>query len=264
MRGIVTFTTDFGLRDPFVAVLKGQVLRRSPDLQLVDITHEITRFQPAEAAFWLGRVSRYFPDGTVHLAVVDPGVGTARALVAVSAERQLFLAPDNGLLAAIAARAGAVARRIDLERLAGLGLVTSGGPTFHGRDLLAPVAAELAAGRWAFEALGEVTELAADGSLLPVVATATGWLGSVVTVDSFGNLFSNLEDQSHLISRDQVVSIRGLVLPWVATYGEARPGELVALVNSWGLVEIAQVQGNAAERLGAGRGEPVVLGSLPR
>lgn len=260
MRGIVTFTTDFGLRDPFVAVLKGQVLRRCPDLQLVDITHEITRFQPAEAGFWLGRVSRYFPDATVHVAIVDPGVGTARALVAVSADRQLFLAPDNGLLATIAARAESVARRIDPERLAGLGLVTRGGPTFQGRDLLAPLAAELAVGRCAFETLGEVTGIAVGESPPPVVATAAGWLGSVVTVDSFGNLFSNLEYTSHLISREQVVSIRGLALPWVTTYGEARPGELVALVNSWGLVEIAQVQGNAAGRLGAGRGEPVFLG----
>lgn len=259
VRGIVTLTTDFGLRDPYVAVLKGQILRRSPELQLIDVTHEIARYDPAEAGFWLERIGRYFPDGTVHLAVVDPGVGTTRALVAVRADRQIFVAPDNGLLAGIADRPGAVARRIDPGRLGALGIEVRGGPTFHGRDLLAPIAALLAAGDLGFQALGDETGLEPGAPRLPVSATPTGWCGAVVTVDIFGNLISNLDDDAHVRSRPWVATIRGASARWVRTYGEAAPGEPVALVNSWGLVEVAVVNGSAAERLGAGRGDKVLL-----
>ncbi|MBM5812729.1 MAG: SAM-dependent chlorinase/fluorinase [Gammaproteobacteria bacterium] len=259
MRGIVTLTTDFGLRDPYVAVLKGQLLRHDPGLQLIDVTHEITGYDPAEAGFWLERIGRYFPDRTVHLAVVDPGVGTARALVAVSSDRQFYLGPDNGLLAAIAERPGAMARSIESGVLQSLGIAVHGGPTFHGRDLLAPVAARLAAGKLSFEALGDRTRLEPGGGRLRVTPAVRGWRGTVVTIDSFGNLISNLESQSHVGSGSWAVLIRGVRARSVRTYGAAEPGELVALVNSWGLVEVAVVQGSAARRLGAERGDEVLL-----
>lgn len=258
MRGIITFTTDFGLQDPYVAVMKGQALRRDRDLQLVDITHDIAPYQPAEAGFWLERVARYFPEGTVHVAVVDPGVGTARALIAVESEGQRFLAPDNGLLAAIAGRPGAVSRRIAGSALAALGAAARGS-TFHGRDLLAPLAAELASGRQGFEGLGEVCVPVSVDHAPPVSRNGEQLIGQIITVDRFGNLFSNLEEELIDSSRNWSVLIRGRDVDCVATYGEAAPGELVALVNSWGIVEVAEVTGNAGRRLGAGRGEPVAL-----
>lgn len=263
MRGIVTFTTDFGPHDPFVGVMKGQALRRCADLQLVDITHDITRHQPAEAGFWLERAARYFPDGTVHVAVVDPGVGTARALVAVSAAAQVFLAPDNGLLGGIARWPGAVTRRIDVEQLADAGIAAKG-RTFHGRDLLAPLGAEIASGRLPVESVGDICQAVTAGLVPPPVRHEHGWLGCIVTVDGFGNLFSNLDADLLPDPEPWAVMIRGRRLPTVGTYGEARPGELVALVNSWGLVEIAEVEGHAAGTLGVGRGEPVFLESRLR
>lgn len=258
MRGIVTFTTDFGLQDPFVAVMKGQVLRRNRELQLVDITHDIAPYQPAEAGFWLQRAARYFPEGTVHVAVVDPGVGTARALIAVQSEGQLFLAPDNGLLAGIGARPGAVTRRIAAATLATID-ATAQGSTFQGRDLLAPIAAELASGSLDFEALGDICRPLATLPPTPVTTVGDQLVGQIVTVDRFGNLFSNIDDGHISRSRPWVVIIRGHELRRVGAYGEAATGELVALVNSWGIVEVAEVAGSAARRLDVGRGEPVTL-----
>lgn len=258
MRGIITFTTDFGLHDPYVAVMKGQALRRHRDLQLIDITHDIAPYQPAEAGFWLERVLRYFPAGTVHVAIVDPGVGTARELIAVAADGQQFLAPDNGLLAGVARRSGAIARRIAESTLAAVD-ATPRGATFHGRDLLAPLAAELACGRLVFETLGEVCVPASLGGSTRVCCSPGGLVGTVLTVDRFGNLFSNLESEQIDGSRAWAVSIRDRRLKTVGAYGEGAPGELVALVNSWGLVEIAEVAGDASRRLGVGRGEPVTL-----
>ncbi len=255
---VITFTTDFGTRDPYVGVMKGQVLRRCPAAQLVDLSHDIRRHDPAEAGFWLARASRYFPEGTVHVAVVDPGVGTGRALIALSSEGQLFLAPDNGLLGEVAARPGAGARRLDLKRLAGLG-ITATGPTFHGRDLLAPVAAELASGRLGFDALGEACEPLRLAAWPAPVAQPWGWQGRVVTVDGFGNVFSNLDLTLLEESRNWTVRAGGRELRRVGTYGEAEPGELVALVNAWGIVEVAEVQGDAAARLGLRRGDPLEL-----
>src|SRR5688500_15407763 len=152
--GIVTVTTDFGHQGPFVGVMKGVMLSRFPAVRIVDLTHEIVVHFPAEAGFWLARSFRYFPTGTVHVAVVDPGVGTARDIVAVAAQGHVLLAPDNGLLAPIAAaHADARIIRFDSAPLARLGIQRPSA-TFHGRDIFAPVAAELAAGRCQPEALG--------------------------------------------------------------------------------------------------------------
>src|SRR5512137_1162760 len=132
--GVVTLTTDFGLKDPFVGVMKGQLAVRFPAVRIIDLTHEIEAHWPAEAGFWLARSFRYFPAGTVHVAVVDPGVGSAREIAAVEAEGHLFLAPDNGLLAAVLdAVPGASARHVSAAVLARLG-IRAPSATFHGRD----------------------------------------------------------------------------------------------------------------------------------
>jgi len=258
MRGIVTLTTDFGLRDPFVGVMKGMILRRAPDAVIVDVTHDVEPFRPGEAGFWLARISAYFPAGAVHLAVVDPGVGTPRGLVAASCDDQFFLAPDNGLLAAVAARPGAVTRRIAAATFDAIG-ATARGTTFHGRDLLAPLAAELAMGRLPFVALGDACAPVAVPGVPVATVEAGGLTGVVVTVDRFGNLLTNLESSLLDPGRGWEVMAGGREAARVTTYGDAARGSLVALVNSWGLVEVAESGGNAAVRLGVGRGDPVFL-----
>ncbi|HEY7752454.1 MAG TPA: SAM-dependent chlorinase/fluorinase [Steroidobacteraceae bacterium] len=258
MRGIITLTTDFGLRDPFVAVMKGQILRRAPDAVLVDVTHDVFAHQVAEAGFWLARIPAYFPEGTVHLAVVDPGVGTARALVAVACAGQWFLAPDNGLLSEVMARPGATARTIAASTFEAIG-ARADGATFHGRDLLAPLAAELATGRLPFAALGAPCRPRQSPPLPLAHAVADGFSGTVVTVDHFGNLVTSIEGSQLEPGCRWEAVVAGRVAERVAAYGDGPAGGLVALVNSWGLVEIAESGGSAAARLGVGRGEPVLL-----
>ena len=145
--GVITITTDFGHKGPFAAVMKGVILQRFRQASVIDLAHDIPAHWPPEAGFWISRSYRYFPDGTVHVAIVDPGVGTEREIVMLEHDGHLFMAPDNGLLASILNAAGdAVIYRLQVGRLAALGI---GEPslTFHGRDIFAPVAAEIAAGR---------------------------------------------------------------------------------------------------------------------
>ena len=153
--GVITITTDFGHQGPFVGVMKGRILSRMPAARIIDLTHEIVVHWPAEAGFWLARAFAYFPAGTVHVAVVDPGVGTSRDIIIVSAAEHFFVAPDNGLLAPLVARhPGAGIVRLRPEGLARIG-VHHASATFHGRDIFAPVSAELAAGRCSPADLGE-------------------------------------------------------------------------------------------------------------
>jgi hypothetical protein len=257
--GVVTLTTDFGLKDPFVGVMKGRLLARYPDVRIVDLTHEVLAHWPAEAGFWLARSFRYFPAGTVHVAVVDPGVGSARDIAVVECEQHVFLAPDNGLLAGVIETASeATLRRAEPSVLAALGL---GAPsaTFHGRDIFAPLAAELAAGRLQPAALGSpVPELIPGWLEEPVVGLAQV-TGSVVTIDHFGNLITNI-DARHLGGLSHpAVRVAGRELPLRRTYSDVRPGEYLAVVNSFGVLEIARAERSAAEGLGLDRGAPVVV-----
>src|SRR5690348_6865409 len=192
--GVITITTDFGHQGPFVGVMKGRILTRFPEARIVDLTHEIVVHWPAEAGFWLARAFEYFPAGTIHVAVVDPGVGTSRSIVAVAAKEHVFLAPDNGLLAPIVVRhSDAVVVTLDSQRLASFGLHRPSA-TFHGRDIFAPIAAELAAGRCVVTDLGPVIP---HEQLVPAwvdepTVDGTGVSGVVITIDHFGNLISNI------------------------------------------------------------------------
>jgi len=256
--GVITLTTDFGHKDPFVGVMKGQVLRRFAHARLVDLTHEVLVHWPAEAGFWLGRSFRYFPTGTVHLAVVDPGVGSARDIAIVQAEGQVFLAPDNGLLAGVIERLRGppVLRRLDESILPGLD-VHRPSATFHGRDIFAPLAAELAAGRLAPAGLGpEVADLV-PGWLEEPVVTATQVSGAVVTVDHFGNLVTNIDAALLPQAPHAVVRAGGHEIPLRRTYSDVRPGDYLALVNSFGVLEVARAEQSAALGLGLDRGAPV-------
>jgi S-adenosylmethionine hydrolase len=259
--GVITLITDFGEQDPFVGVMKGRILGRNAAARVIDLTHQIPPHWPAEAGFWLQRAFAYFPPGTVHVAVVDPGVGTSRDILVAVIAGHLFLAPDNGLLAPLVNRhADAQVFRLQPEGLARLG-ITRVSATFHGRDIFAPVAAELAAGRCHPAQLGQIT---AHASLVPawveepVVETASV-LGVVITIDHFGNLITNIDGT--LLERFRLPLVRAghLALPVLKTYGERRPGEYLALVNSFGVLEIARAEQSAADGLGLGRGAPVTV-----
>jgi len=258
--GVVTLTTDFGHKDPFVGVMKGQVLRRFPAAQLVDLTHEVLVHWPAEAGFWLGRSYRYFPAGTVHVAVVDPGVGSARDIAIVEADGQVFLAPDNGLLAGVLERvqSPATLRHLDLEVLPRLD-VHRPSATFHGRDVFAPIAAELASGRWQPAALGPVVDELVPGWLDEPVVSAGQVSGAVVTIDHFGNLLTNIDAALLPQAPHTVVRAGGRDIPLRRTYSDVRPGDYLALVNSFGVLEVARAEQSAAHGLGLDRGAPVLV-----
>jgi hypothetical protein len=253
--GIVTLLTDFGSRDPFVGVMKGRILGTCPHARIVDLTHEVTPYRVEEAGFWLARVRRDFPEGTVHLSIVDPGVGTARRMLVLCLDRQLFLGPDNGLLAGLAALPGARVRAVSASVLESLG--SSPSATFHGRDLFAPLAGRLATGSLDFESVGtEVRDLVPDAAGAPR-RVAGRILGRVLLVDHFGNLFSDIEITPHKLLESSCVRFGGHELPRVRTYGEAARGRCVALVNAFGVVEAACVEGDASRALGLGPGDPV-------
>jgi S-adenosylmethionine hydrolase len=257
--GVVTLTTDFGLQDPFVGVMKGQLVARFAAVRIIDVTHEIPAHWPAEAGFWLARAFRYFPAGTVHVAVVDPGVGSAREIAMVEADGHLFLAPDNGLLAPVFdSAATATARHVAPGTLARLG-IHAPSATFHGRDILAPLAAALAEGRLAPEHVGPQVDALVPGWIDDPVATVGQVTGTVVTIDHFGNLITNIE-QRHLQGlAHPVVRVGGREVTVRRTYSDVRPGDYLALVNSFGVLEIARAERSAAEGLGLARGAPVVV-----
>jgi S-adenosylmethionine hydrolase len=257
--GLVTLLTDFGLRDPFVGLMKAQVYARLPGAQIVDLTHDLPPFRPAVAAFWLERARRWCPPGTVHVAVVDPGVGTARRLLVAEVDGQAFLGPDNGLLGAVLAGGSTQTWSIDAAGLGRFGLGTPSA-TFHGRDILAPLAADLAAGRVTAADLGPVVTDWQPSAIPSPQATPGGLEGEILLVDRYGNAFTNVPaDVLGSQASAAVLEVAGRRLPVVRTYGDSPPGTAVALANSLGVLEVAIVTGNAASEFGLRPGDPVRL-----
>jgi S-adenosylmethionine hydrolase len=256
--GLITLTTDFGLREPFVGIMKGVMLGHAPQVRFIDMAHEVRAFQPVEAGFWLAHALRYFPAGTLHVAVVDPGVGTRRSLLVVQSGDQALLAPDNGLLAPLAVR-GRIDRviRVDNEKLIQYG-VSDISATFHGRDVFAPLAAALASGRCAPADVGtEVTSIDMSGWPATTPRVDGGIEGVIVAVDRFGNLISNIESTAVVSLTLPTIFVGGLRLPLKRTYGDASAGEYVGLINSFEVLEVARSRGNAAEGLNLGVGAPI-------
>ncbi len=255
----ITLTTDFGTRDSYVAQVKGVLLRLGPEgLRLVDLSHEIAPQGVREGALFLRAAVPRFAAGTIHLAVVDPGVGSGRRAIAAEAGGQRLIAPDNGLLGWLL-DAGARVHRIDAQRM-GSGALSS---TFHARDLFAPAAAMLARG----EPLAALGEPLADPVRLPWPAPRAGTdavHGEVVHVDRFGNLITNLE-RAHLPpGRAARVRLGGHAFGALRDhYAEVAPGELLALFGSDGLLEVAARDASAARALGVGVGSPIVLELAP-
>jgi S-adenosylmethionine hydrolase len=255
--GVVTLTTDFGTRDPFVGVMKGRILSRLPAAQIIDLTHEMAAYWPAEAGFWLSRSFESFPTGTIHVAVVDPGVGTARAIAIVRAAGHVFLAPDNGLLAPLLARhPQARITRLNPDCLPRHG-ITAPSATFHGRDIFAPLAAELAASRCLPEDLGEEVAALMPSALQEPRREGALVQGVVITIDHFGNLITNIDAALLRDFQSPEVRAAGRGFALRRTYGEVNPGEYLALINAFQVLEIACAAGSAAAGLGLGRGAPV-------
>jgi S-adenosylmethionine hydrolase len=242
---IITLLTDFGLNDSYVAEVKGALLSAAPTAALVDVSHAISPGDVRAGAYLLGRVWHRFPPGTIHLAVVDPGVGTARAALALAAHGHFFVGPDNGLLTR-------VLREAEVQIVA-LPTPDSAAPTFHGRDVFAPAAAALAAG-------APLTQVGEPFTGMPerLVYTEPHYegksvVGQVVYVDRFGTLVTNLTTE--LVPPYAVVEIEGLeVGPLRRTFGDVPTGGLVAYLGSGGEIEIAVRDGSAARRLGMGVG----------
>jgi S-adenosylmethionine hydrolase len=240
--------------------MKGCILTRFPAARIVDLTHEILVHWPAEAGFWLARAYQFFPPGSVHVAVVDPGVGTSRDIIAAHAGGHFFLAPDNGLLAPVVARAAAdvATVRLTAERLTRYG-VSHPSATFHGRDIFAPIAAELAAGRCTPADLGEPLDTLVPSWVEDPTVEPASVTGVIIAIDHFGNLITNID--AVLIERFRLPMVHAgnHAFPLLRTYGDARPGEYLALINSFGVIEIARAENSAAEGLGLSRGAPVVV-----
>ena len=259
MSGVITITTDFGHKGPFAGVMQGVIIGRFPEAKVIDLAHDIPAQWPPEAGFWVSKAYKYFPPGTVHLAIVDPGVGTERDILIVEYDGHYFLAPDNGLLARMLDDAdNASVFKLDMGALDRLGVSTPSA-TFHGRDIFAPIAAELAAGRTTPDAIGKATREWIPAWLDNPEVTATKVSGVIVTVDSFGNLISNIDERLLQNFREPVARIGGHEVTMLQTYGRAQPGDYLALINSFGVVEIARAEGNAAEGLGTERGAPVTI-----
>jgi S-adenosylmethionine hydrolase len=255
--GVITLTTDFGHKGPFVATMKGVMLTRFPDARIVDLTHETVVYWPAEAGFWLERSYRYFPAGTIHVAVIDPGVGTARDIIIATHDGHAFLAPDNGLLAPLIGKAkSASVHKLDKSTMARFEL-DHPSATFHGRDIFAPLAAEIAAGRLKPWEIGPPTTDVVPSWVEEPTTTKQRVSGVIITVDNFGNLITNIDRT--LLDRFQrpLVKIAGHELELRRTYGDVTPGDYLALINSFGVLEIARAEQSASDGLGVERGAPV-------
>jgi S-adenosyl-L-methionine hydrolase (adenosine-forming) len=257
--GVVTLTTDFGHKGPFAAVMKGVMLCRFPQIEVVDLAHDIPAHWPPEAGFWISRSYTYFPTGTVHVAIVDPGVGTEREIIAVQYDGHVFIAPDNGLLdPVIILDEHPTVYRVQVEKLQRI-QVSDPSPTFHGRDIFAPLAAEIAAGRIVASDVGERTNQWTPGWVSEAESSDGSVTGIVITVDAFGNLITNIDATLLDGMSNPVTHIAGHDLSLKTTYGRAQPGEFLALINSFGVLEIARAEGSAADGLGTERGAPVTV-----
>ena len=261
--GIITLLTDFGLLDPYVGVMKGAILRVCPAVRIIDLTHEIPAQQVVEANFALRGSYAYFPEGTVHVVVVDPGVGSDRRVICARAGKMTFLAPNNGVLMGIV-NADDEVREVTNSDLFLSGAIST---TFHGRDIFAPVAAHLASGT-AFELVGgSIRDLVRLDLAEPQLHDEETILGQVIHVDRFGNLITNIREQDllDLPGGAATVSFRGQEIGClVDSYAAVPTGAPLAVVDSFGFLEVAVNSGNAAHHFNANLGDRVKVTAQSR
>jgi S-adenosyl-L-methionine hydrolase (adenosine-forming) len=253
---IITLTTDFGLSDPFVGIMKGVILGIAPEAQIVDITHDIHAYDITEAAFIVNSSYAYFPDGTIHVVVIDPGVGSARRPIAAFAKDQCFVAPDNGVLSFVLHHqpSDPIPSVYHIRNKSLFQNPVS--HTFHGRDIFAPTAAHLSRGT-PIESVGErIVDFINKPLPKARPRGENRLLATVLRIDRFGNLITNLR-RSDLHS-DFIIRIAGLdVTRLCHSFAEADPGEFFAFEGSTGYIEIALDQGSAAARLSVKRGAEI-------
>ena len=258
--GIVSLTTDFGQQDGYVGAMKGVLLRIDRSLSLVDVAHDVSPQSVPQGAAAMAGACPWFPRGTVHVGVVDPGVGTARAGIVVLAGGHAFVGPDNGLFTAAAARLGGIQAtyRIDGEERLSAFVSSQPSSTFHGRDLFAPTAGALATGQLTPAEIGPVhTPITIEAE--PPRSDPDGLHGRITHVDRFGNAVSNIK-AAHLSGEPTSgcrVRVGSRDLPLVRTYGEVETGEACALFGSDGHLEIAVRDGDAAAHLELAVGTPI-------
>jgi S-adenosylmethionine hydrolase len=246
---IITLTTDFGSKDPYVAEMKAVILSIFPNAVIVDITHNIAKFNIQMGAYVLASAVPYFPEGSVHVVVVDPGVGTRRRPVVMQTTRGFLVGPDNGVLALAAEKQGVTSvHELTSPRF----MLPKVSNTFHGRDVFAPAAAHLLNGVKPAEFGPEIPE-AVKPNFVRVIRRNGKIVGEVLHVDGFGNIITNITEkdvaQSHVTDAVSVeLSSFKLKLKFSKAYGETKPHEPLALIGSHGFLEIALNQGNAAKK----------------
>jgi S-adenosyl-L-methionine hydrolase (adenosine-forming) len=259
-RPIITLTTDYGTSDHLVGVLKGVILSINPEVNIIDITHRVLAHDVLDGALTIGQAYKFFPPKTIHLVVVDPGVGTPRRPVLVAGDQHYFVAPDNGVLSSVYDQSEALyVWNITSEHY----FRNPVSNTFHGRDIFAPVAAWLSKS-WQSSSFGDpITDFVRFA--LPKPKTVGNVVkGAVLRVDHFGNLITNItaEDVPALVAADGKFTIRlgnGQVSKVVQTFAQGAQGEIVGIIGSSGFLEISVNKGNAARTLAAARGAEVTV-----
>jgi S-adenosyl-L-methionine hydrolase (adenosine-forming) len=259
-RRVITLTTDFGLSDHYVGTMKGVLLSRCPEAQIVDISHEIRPFSIISGAYAIDQALAYFPAGSIHVVVIDPGVGTLRKPLLVEAAGQFFIAPDNGVLSFVLHRdPRAIVWEISNKEI----MLPSPSATFHGRDVFAPAAAALACGQVKPDDVGPImAQPILQADLFPRAIGPNYWRGIVLSVDHFGNIVTNMKasDFPDLASRAFALRLAGFdITEMVHTFGAATSGLCFAYYGSSGFVEIGMNQQSAAELLKVKEGEPLEL-----
>jgi S-adenosylmethionine hydrolase len=257
---VITLLTDFGLSDTFIGVMKGVIWSIAPGAQIADLTHEIPPQNVLEAAMAIAEAAPYFPAGTIHTCVVDPGVGTARRPMLALIGGQYFVGPDNGIFSLLIDNAEDLTTPpvyIDLNKPRfWLPQVSK---SFHGRDIFAPVAAHLASGV-PFEELGDPFDDPVRIAIPVPQKTAHGCVGQVLHVDHFGNLITNITPKELQANNSVIVHVKDRTIKGLTqTFGSCPSGELIAMFDSGGHLEISVVNGSAAALLNVGSGEPVKL-----
>jgi S-adenosylmethionine hydrolase len=258
---IITLTTDYGTNDHLAGVLKGVILKINPEVTLVDITHQVHPFDLLDGALTIGSAYPYFPPRTIHLVIVDPGVGTGQRPLLVSGQNQYFIAPDNGVLSSVYDQEHdhVVVRHVTAEHY----FMQPVSKTFHGRDIFGPVAAWLSKG-WQTASMGEEIKDFKRFALPRPKAAEGGSKGVVMKVDAFGNLLTNFRTEDlpgEVLSGGAIHMQAGTqaVTKLVDTFARGVAGEAVAYIGSSGYLEIAVNKGNASRVLGIGRGAAVLL-----
>ncbi|MGA2880883.1 MAG: SAM-dependent chlorinase/fluorinase [Bryobacteraceae bacterium] len=257
-RPIITLTTDFGISDHFVGVMKGVILGIQPSAQVIDICHGVQPYEIADGAFTIAQAYRHFPKKTIHVVVVDPGVGSARRPLLAEMGGQYFVAPDNGVLSLVFAREQPKVRHITSERF----FLHPVSRTFHGRDVFSPVAAHLAAGITPAQFGKRIEDYLRASFDKPTHTGKHTWTGTILKADHFGNLATNFHIDQFPALRTHAFSLNaGLqaITRLALTFSECAPGELFVIVGSSGYLEVAASQGSAAQALGCSAGSPVEL-----